>query len=105
MGQEAELCGQLLYDDVPVNGELLQGGDHGMDARFLPLLTALLAELYVIYTGSQQNIPDTLSLSNLYQGPGSAQLQVTVLRGGKGHDILSQYVRFCQIGHSPRSPA
>lgn len=59
-------------------------------------------ELYVIYTGSQQNIPDTLSLSNLYQGPGSAELQVTVLRGGKGHDILSQYVRFCQIADTKR---
>lgn len=60
-------------------------------------------ELYVVYTGTRQNIPDTLYLSDLYEGVGSVELQVKVLRGRKGHDILSQYVRFCQISDRNRA--
>lgn len=59
-------------------------------------------ELYVVYTGARQGIPDTLYLSDLYEGAGSVELQVKVLRGCNGHDILSQYVRFCQISDSKR---
>lgn len=59
-------------------------------------------ELYVVYTGSRTHLPDVVRLSDLYEGPGSAEVQVTVLRGGKEGDILSQYVRFCQIADAMR---
>lgn len=60
-------------------------------------------ELYVVYTGTRQSVPDILSLSDLYEGVGSVELHVKVLRGCEGHDILSQYVRFCQISDEKRA--
>lgn len=54
-------------------------------------------ELYVVYTGTKQDIPDTLRLSDLYEGAGSIDLQVKVCRNNGKGDILDQYVRFCEI--------
>ena len=59
-------------------------------------------ELYVVYTGTKKNIPDVIRLSDLYEGDGSAEIEVRVLRdSGKG-DILDQYVRFCKIADEER---
>ena len=55
-------------------------------------------ELYVIYTGEKE-APDILSLSDMYEGSGSADLTVRVLRDGQPGDILSQYVDFCQVAN------
>lgn len=59
-------------------------------------------ELYVIYTGSKKDVPNTLRLSDLYEGPGSVDLTVKVLRGNDKRDIVDQYVRFCQIADQKR---
>ena len=55
-------------------------------------------ELYVIYTGEKE-APDILRLSDMYEGSGSADLVVRVLRDGQPGDILSQYVDFCQVAN------
>lgn len=54
-------------------------------------------ELYVVYTGEREDIPEMLSLSELYEGAGDAEIHVKVLRDEKSGDILAQYVRFCKI--------
>ena len=54
-------------------------------------------ELYVIYTGLRQDVPDTIHLSDLYEGAGDVDLRVHVIRQTGSGDILDQYVRFCQI--------
>ncbi len=59
-------------------------------------------ELYVVYTGDKRQVPETILLSDLYEGKGDAEICVKVLRGGKEGDILSQYVRFCQIADAAR---
>ena len=59
-------------------------------------------ELYVVYTGGRKEIPETLPLSDLYQGAGSAEVEVKVLRDDGTVDILDQYVRFCKIADEQR---
>lgn len=59
-------------------------------------------ELYVVYTGDRKEIPETLRLSDLYQGAGSAEVEVKVLRDDGTGDILDQYVRFCKIADEQR---
>lgn len=59
-------------------------------------------ELYVVYTGDRKEIPETLHLSGLYQGAGSAEVEVKVLRDDGTGDILDQYVRFCKIADEQR---
>lgn len=59
-------------------------------------------ELYVVYTGDRKEIPETLRLSDLYQGTGSAEVEVKVLRDDGTGDILDQYVRFCKIADEQR---
>lgn len=42
-------------------------------------------ELYVVYTGDKKHVPDELKLSSLFEGDGSVELSVKVLRDdGKG---------------------
>ncbi len=53
-------------------------------------------ELYVVYTGREQS-PDVFHLSDLYEGKGSAEIEVKVLRGGDKGTIVDQYARFCRI--------
>ena len=64
-------------------------------------------ELYMVYVGGKEKVPDAIRLSELYkeQKPladnngeyGWMDLEVKVIRRtGKG-DILDQYVRFCEI--------
>jgi len=59
------------------------------------------AELYVVYTGSREDIPDTLYLSDLC-GKGSVEVRVRVLRGGDS-SIIGQYVDFCKIINQQRA--
>lgn len=59
-------------------------------------------ELYVVYTGDRKEVPETLRLSDLYQGAGSAEVEVKVLRDDGTGDILDQYVRFCKIADEQR---
>ena len=59
-------------------------------------------ELYVVYTGDRKEIPETLHLSDLYQGAGSAEVEVKVLRDDGTGDILDQYVQFCKIADEQR---
>lgn len=54
-------------------------------------------ELYVIYTGDVKNTPETLRLSSLYEGSGSVEVEVKVLRKGNNGDIVEQYIEFCEI--------
>lgn len=56
-------------------------------------------ELYVVYTGNRKDIPDTLRLSDLYEGSGSVEVEVKVLRGENPRQILGQYVEFCKISN------
>lgn len=59
-------------------------------------------ELYVVYTGDRKDVPDTLHLSDLYEGQGSVDLVVKVLQGNDPRDIIGQYVRFCHIADTQR---
>jgi len=59
-------------------------------------------ELYVVYTGDQTDVPETLLLSDLYGGEGDAEVRVKVLRGTGNGDIVDQYVRFCKIADEER---
>jgi len=59
-------------------------------------------ELYVIYTGDQKDVPETLLLSDLYGGSGDVEVRVKVLCGGGAGDIVDQYVRFCKIADEER---
>lgn len=54
-------------------------------------------ELYVVYTGNKKDVPDELKLSSLFEGDGSVELSVKVLRDdGKG-SIVDQYIAFSKI--------
>ena len=59
-------------------------------------------ELYVVYTGNRKEVPEILRLSDLYQGVGSTEVEVKVLRDDGTGDILDQYVRFCKIADEQR---
>ena len=45
----------------------------------------------MVYTGDRQEVPEVLRLSDLYQGSGSAEVEVKVLRDDGTGDILDQY--------------
>lgn len=54
-------------------------------------------ELYVVYTGNKKHVPDELKLSSLFEGDGSVELSVKVLRDdGKG-SVVDQYIAFSKI--------
>lgn len=59
-------------------------------------------ELYVVYTGDREDVPETLLLSELYGGAGDVEVRVKVLRGRGTGDIVDQYVRFCKIADEER---
>ena len=58
-------------------------------------------ELYMIYTGPKQDVPDVLRLSDLCGGEGSIEVTVKILRGGDS-SIVGQYVEFCKISDEQR---
>ncbi len=59
------------------------------------------AELYVVYTGTKNNVPKTIHLSDLCGEKGGIEVTVAVLRGGDS-SIVGQYVDFCQIADEQR---
>ena len=71
--------------------------EHKLDLYASPPVFVPTPELYVIYTGSREKVPDTLYLSDLYQGAGGVEVQVHVLRGSAQGNIVDQYVQFCKI--------
>jgi len=60
------------------------------------------AELYMIYSGKRQDVPDVLHLSDLCGGEGSIEVTVKILRGGDS-SIVGQYVEFCKIADEQRA--
>ena len=61
------------------------------------------SELYVVYTGNREDVPETLLLSELYGGAGDVEVRVKVLCGRGPGDIVDQYVRFCKIADEERN--
>lgn len=57
------------------------------------------AELYVIFTGKRVNQPEYITLSEeFFHGREcSVEIKAKVLYGGKGRDIVSQYVEFSKV--------
>ena len=60
-------------------------------------------ELYVIYSGNQADVPEVLHLSDLYEGTGSVEVTVKVLRETGKRDILDQYIQFCKVSDEQRA--
>lgn len=59
-------------------------------------------ELYMIYTGTPRQLPEVLRLSDMYDGPGSAELEIKVLRNQGTNSIVDQYIRFCELSDEQR---
>ena len=76
--------------------------EHELDLYSTSPVSIPRPELYVVYTGTEGGRPDTLTLSALYDGEGSLDLTVRVLRRKGTGDILDQYIRFCQIQDEAR---
>ena len=70
---------------------------HNLDLYGSKPLKLPRPELYVVYTGARQKVPDTVHLSDLYEGAGDVDLCVHVIRRTGTGNILDQYVRFCEI--------
>ena len=77
--------------------------EHELDLYASRAVSIPRPELYVVYTGTEGGRPDTLKLSSLYQGEGSLELTVRVLRQKGTGDILDQYIRFCEIQNGQRN--
>ena len=59
-------------------------------------------ELYMVYTGTPRQLPEVMRLSDMYDGPGAAEIEIKVLRDmGKGN-IVDQYIHFCEISDAQR---
>ena len=56
-------------------------------------------EIYVIFTGERASRPESISLSKEFFGGKECaiEVKVKVLYGGKGNDIISQYVAFTKV--------
>ena len=54
-------------------------------------------ELYMVYTGGPRQLPEVMRLSDMYDGPGSAEVEIKVLRNMGSGNIVDQYIRFCEI--------
>nr|CRY97814.1 hypothetical protein [uncultured prokaryote] len=59
-------------------------------------------ELYMIYAGAPRQMPEALRLSDMYDGPGSAEIEIKVLRNMGAGNIVDQYIRFCEISDAQR---
>ncbi len=76
--------------------------EHKLNLYGTAAVTIPRPELYVVYTGDREDVPEELYLSDLYEGAGSAEVKVRVLRGDGSGDIVDQYVRFCKISDEER---
>jgi len=59
-------------------------------------------ELYMVYTGAPRQLPQILRLSDMYDGPGGAEIEITVLKDTGAGNIVDQYIRFCEISDEQR---
>lgn len=59
-------------------------------------------ELYMIYAGAPRQLPEVMRLSELYDGPGGAEIEIKVLWGTGEGNIVDQYIRFCEISDAQR---
>lgn len=59
-------------------------------------------ELYMVYTGAPRQLPAILRLSDMYDGPGGAEVEIKVLRNTGAGNIVDQYIRFCEISDEQR---
>lgn len=59
-------------------------------------------ELYMVYTGSPRQLPEILRLSDMYDGPGGAEIEIKVLKDTGAGNIVDQYIRFCEISDEQR---
>ena len=54
--------------------------EHKLNLYGTAAVTIPRPELYVVYTGDREDVPEELYLSDLYEGAGSAEVKVRVLR-------------------------
>ena len=59
-------------------------------------------ELYMVYTGTPRQLPEVMRLSDMYDGPGGAEIEIEVLRDMGEGNIVDQYIRFCEISDAQR---
>lgn len=59
-------------------------------------------ELYMVYTGAPRQLPEILRLSDMYDGPGGAEIEIKVLKNTGAGNIVDQYIRFCEISDEQR---
>lgn len=76
--------------------------EHKLDLYGSKAIKIPRPELYVVYTGPKQDVPNMLRLSELYEGEGSVELEVKVCWNSGRSNILEQYVRFCKIADENR---
>ena len=72
--------------------------DHDISMYGTRRITLPKMEAYVIYTGARMDLPEQLSLRDLYGEQTDLDIRVRILRYEEGEqDIISQYIRFCRI--------
>ena len=59
-------------------------------------------ELYMVYTGAPRQLPEILRLSDMYNGPGGAEIEIKVLKNTGAGNIVDQYIHFCEISDEQR---
>lgn len=76
--------------------------EHKLDLYGSKAVSIPRPELYMIYAGAPRQLPEVLRLSDLYGGPGSANIEIKVLCGAGTGSIVDQYIRFCAISDEQR---
>lgn len=77
--------------------------EYKLDLYAARTVTIPYPELYVVYTGPREDVPDVLRLSDLFcAGKGCLELEIKVFRSSGTKDILEQYVRFSKIADENR---
>ena len=56
----------------------------------------------MVYTGTPRQLLEIMRLSDMYDGPGSAEIEIKVLRNMGEGNIVDQYIRFCEISDAQR---
>lgn len=75
---------------------------HNLDLYAVKPVCIPRPELYVVYTGDRKDIPDVIHLSDLYEGDGSVDITIRVIRSTGNGSIVDQYIRFCRIADEER---
>lgn len=76
--------------------------EHRLDLYGSKAVSIPRPELYMIYTGAPRQLPEVLRLSDMYDGPGSAELEIKVLQNQGTDSIVDQYIRFCELSDEQR---